>query len=397
MTHKFLMFLLSLLIIFLAGCGLTQEEVNKRDDYVSRAQLYFQNQKYLNALQQINLALEIDSQDKRATVSKGWTLFYLKNYEKAQEWFQTALDLDDSDAWTHYGIASVYFRKGSLEFDKAGKLKTSLLVIEEKEEREKTTQTVKKHREQAEHWFLLSLKHYQESLLYDEALTELHKMTALTHVMLGLPTYNNANEALAKEKWSPQDRWSQIEIFLAEGFPHYEKAIESLEKYITMIEREVETTNTLLQEKIEERKKIGLPEKDHIRLDIVIEDLRIQMELRKQKYRTGQGIAAEHCYNLALLMYKSAQQIIEKRALCQEKSKKYSDAAKERIELMLKSDPYLRNAYRNLSKIAELEGNFPLAAEYMQEYIKRYPTGDPKGKVLAEGEYEKLQELAKKP
>ena len=64
MQHIIAKILLISCIILCCSCSLSQQQIQQRDDYLYRAQIYYQNQKYMNALQQIEFALEIDPEYK---------------------------------------------------------------------------------------------------------------------------------------------------------------------------------------------------------------------------------------------------------------------------------------------------------------------------------------------
>ena len=95
------------------GCILTNEEITQRNEYLERAQKYYRGKKYMNALQQIEKALEIDPNSKRGLVSKGWTLFYLGEIDEAEKAFMAAYDIDNADTWCHQGLAALYFKRAN--------------------------------------------------------------------------------------------------------------------------------------------------------------------------------------------------------------------------------------------------------------------------------------------
>lgn len=355
-------------LLALTGCGLNHEQLQERDQYLYRAQLYYRNKKYYNSLQQLELALKIDPQCKQALVSKGWTLFFLARYEEAKDLFEKVLHVDNSDPWSNYGLGSVAFKKaGQTEENLNRQLQAmdKLLAQEngkDSEEQKNNLRTdIDKLQKERDIWYERSLRHFQDAQRITPDNYDLYKMMA--------------------------------SVYGARGMEYFTQAIENLDKFIACMNKNHTSLEKELRLKEQERMKPALSQKEKEHLDLVIDGLREETTQNRKEYRIAQGMASDLEFQIA---YRASQQLQE--AVSEDDKRQhamtmrqYAAKAKRRVELIIESSPELANQYRNLASIARLEGNYDLAAKYLQEYLKRHPLADPKARVEAKVELEKLQ------
>ena len=160
----------------LTGCGLNQEQIRARDEYLYRAQVYYRNQKFFNALQQINYALAIDPEIKRALVSKGWTLYYLHKYEDARETFIKVEAMDDTDPWVKYGLGAVAFKRGLNISSKVVQFEKKIAA--NPKIKEEFAEPLARKRKEMQLYFTRSLKYFEQALINAPGNYNLHKMIA---------------------------------------------------------------------------------------------------------------------------------------------------------------------------------------------------------------------------
>ena len=211
--------LLALFIIscLLVGCGLSQEQIRARDEYLYRAQVYYRNQKFLNSLQQIECALAIEPELKRALVSKGWTLYYIHKYEDAREVFLKVESVDDTDPWVKYGLGSIDFKRGLHISGKVAEFEKK--IANHPELKEEFAEPLARKRQEMELYFARSLKYFEQSLVNAPGNYNLHKMIAFVRV--------------------------------AQGAKHYLTAIQSLDRYLNLLNKELAG----IEQSLKQRKK----------------------------------------------------------------------------------------------------------------------------------------------
>lgn len=379
----------------LVSCSLTSEEVAKRNDYLERAQSYYRGKKYINALQQIELALEVDPNTKRGIISKGWTLFYLNQNDEAEKWFVRGYEMDNADVWTHQGLAAVYFRRAINIGKRLDRTLLEISSIERSEQLEKEKQinaTINKQRQEAELWFDKSLIHYKEAIEYSDGGQDLFNMLASVHSMIALPYYGDAIRATNQKFGETKDE-NYVTIFSEKGLPHYDKALGYLEKYVKFTEEELQPIDTYLEQKKFERERIGLLEEEHTKLDRQVQFLKIQREINRKRNRIAQNFAADIDFKIAVLMGKAKKQA-KTRAEAEKYDiffKKHLTTAKNRIFDMVKDYPEMKSAAKNLATIARLEGDYETAIKYLQEFITNNPMIRPIDKVQVREELEVLK------
>lgn len=79
------------------------------------------------ALQQIDLALELDPLSLAANTHKGWVLYFARRYDHAIEQLLSTIELDDTFAAAHYFLGLVYlqtrqFKDAATRFQRAAKI-----------------------------------------------------------------------------------------------------------------------------------------------------------------------------------------------------------------------------------------------------------------------------------
>lgn len=383
--------------VFIIGCALTTEEVAKRNEYLERAQTYYRGKKYLNALQQIELALEIDPNSKRAIVSKAWTLFYLNKNDEAEKWFSKAHEMDNADVWTHQGLAAVYFKRGmniGKRLDETLLELSSVDLKQRQEKQQEINKTISKKRQEAELWFKKSLTHYEEAVEYADQGQDLYNMLASVHSMVALPYYSDAMRSLILyEETGQAPQENLVDVFLDKGLPNYEKALNYLDKYIKFTNEELIPIDTYLEEKKAKREEIGLLEEEHTKLDRQIEFLELQRQVNRKRNRIAQGFAGDTDYKIAVLMRKAQEyaKSDDLKSKYKDLFKKHILLAKNRIFDMIKDYPEMKSGARNLANIAKLEGDYKTAMKYLEEYITKNPMIRPIEKVEVREEMELLE------
>jgi tetratricopeptide (TPR) repeat protein len=357
----------------LIGCGLSQEQTRERDEYLYRAQLYFRNNKYPNSLQQLEAALKIDPECKKAQVSKGWTLFFLGRYEEAKDLFEHVLMVDNSDPWSNYGLGSVAFKKAGQTENNLKKLQQGMTMQtaatpDSKSEEAKVAlrSDIERLEKERDIWYNRSIKYFQASLRVAPDNYDLYKMLAV--------------------------------VYGARGMHYFSQSLAYFDKFVSYMNKNYASLEKDLQEKEQARMKPALPQKEKEHLDLMIDSMRDEMAQNRKEYRIAQGMAADIEFQIA---YRASRQAGEATA-DQEKiehsmtMRTYAAKAKQRTELIIKSAPELANQYRNLSSIAKLEGNYDLAAQYLQEYLKHHPLADTKLRAEAKVELERFKQEEQK-
>ncbi|WP_372364723.1 tetratricopeptide repeat protein [Candidatus Uabimicrobium sp. HlEnr_7] len=383
-------------LIFVVGCTLTTEEVAKRNEYLERAQTYYRGKKYMNALQQIELALEIDAYSKRAIVSKAWTLFYLNKNDRAEKWFVKAHEMDNADVWTHQGLAAVYFKRGMSIGKRLDKTLLEISNVDENQQKAKEkeiNQTINKQRQEAELWFEKSLTHYQDAIDFADEGQDLYNMLASVHSMIALPYYSDASRSLNEyQETGETSRKESVGIFVEKGLPNYEKALGYLEKYIKFTNEELIPIEKYLADKKAQREKVGLLEDEHAKLDRQVEFFELQRQVNRKRNRIAQGFAGDTDYKIAVLMKKAEEQTQNEQESSKYRTlfKKHITLAKNRIFDMVRDFPEMKSGARNLANIAKLEGDYKTAMKYLEEYINKNPMIRPIEKVEVQEEMELL-------
>ncbi|NUM36027.1 MAG: tetratricopeptide repeat protein [Candidatus Brocadiae bacterium] len=360
------LYLLLLLACYIAGCGLSQSEIKQREEYLYRAEVYYTNKKYMNSLQQLEYALKLDPECKRAHLSKGWALYYLSKYEGAEESFEKAFSLDDSDPWLHYGLGAVYYKKS---LDSIQKISETIKKIEagtspqEKESLEKKwTGTLERYAKEKELWLNKSLAHLQKAIDIAPDIIDLHKLIGLNYI--------------------------------ARGRTSYLKAIESIDHYLSLLDTEWQSMEEVKKAKELERIKIGIKQTEKERIDIVIENLQKNMRDNRQQYYTSQATAAECFYLLSLWEKEDSLRADippEKKHKHQKSMQLYAGKASDRLKSIIQAAPEMANHYRNLAGIAYLQGKPEEASKYLQEYLEQYPLADPQKRAQAKVQLEYWQ------
>ena len=359
-------YFLLLVVCCLVGCGISQSDIKQREEYLYRAEVYYTNKKYMNTLQQLEYALKIDPECKRAHLSKGWTLYYLSKYDSAEESFQKAFILDDSDPWLHYGLGAVYYKKS---LDSIQKIAETVKTIEsgksqqEKEALEKKwTETLDRYSKEKELWLNKSLTHLQKALGIAPDIIDLHKLIGLNYI--------------------------------ARGRKSYLKAIESIDQYLSLLDTEWQSMEEVKKLKELERIKIGIKQAEKERVDLVMENLQRNMKENREQYQTTQATAAE-CFYLLSLWEKEdslrpgiAPENMQKH---QNTMQIYAEKASKRLKIIIQIAPEMANHYRNLAGIAYLQGKPEEANKYLQEYLEQYPLADPKKRAQAKVQLEYWQ------
>lgn len=349
-----------LLLLWLVSCGLSQEDILKREEYMNRAKDYYRKQKYPQALQQINLALVLDPSCKRCLVSQGWTYFFLKKYDNAEESFNKALKLDSSDPWCHYGA-------GTIAFKRANRVEARLLKLDEKISKnsnlaEQFAKDIERLQKERETLYESSLKSFQNALRVASDNYNIYKMVGL--------------------------------VYAAKGLDYSKDAISYLDKFLRVMDDNLTTTSRDIDNREKQRLQPGLAQKDRERLDMELENLNSALTEYQQEYCRAQGLASDLIFQLA---YQESQKIVntvspDEKQGHNEKMREYTREVKQRIQAMLKVSPNLVNQYRNLSTLAKLEGDYELAAQYLKEYIQEHPLQDAKLRAEAKLELERLKE-----
>ena len=181
---------------------------------------------------------------------------------------------------------------------------------------------------------------------------------------------------------------------MAQGKNFYPKAIESMDRYLSLLEAEWKGMDELKKDKEIERLKVGLKELEKEKIDLLIENIQRNMQENREQYKTAQATAAE-CYYLLSLWEKEESM---KPALPAEKIRKhqksmqiYAEQAAKRLKIILEIAPEMANHYRNLAGITYLQGKPEEASKYLQEYLDQYPLADPKKRAHAKVQIETWQ------
>ena len=355
---KFFRYCLALLLV---GCGLNQEEVAQRNDYLYNAQKYYRGQKYYNTLQQVEKALEIDPDFKDVLILKAWTFFFMNRHEEAQAIFEQILRKDDSEPWAHYGMGAIAFKNSSKTDRKLAEVEQRFLTATDKE---KSALEADRQRFLAEQqiWYDNSIEHFESALRVAPDNYDLYKMIAAVHG--------------------------------ARGSQYYPKAIPYLDRLIKHKDEEFAALTSDVTAHTQERVKPGLPQTEREKLDLMVDSIRRQIEQNRKEYRIAQGMAGEMEFRLAYIAAQQGKETMdgEERQKYEEESRSFAMSAKQRVQQMLATSPDLANQYRNLALIAKFEGNDDEAAKYLQEYLQHNTLGEPKARADAKIELERLQQ-----
>ncbi|HRU51990.1 MAG TPA: hypothetical protein P5543_07355 [Planctomycetota bacterium] len=359
LSSKLILFSICLLLI---SCSLTPEQVQQRDSYLYRAQVYYRNKKYYNSLQQIEYALEIDRECKRALIAKGWCYYYLDQNEDAERVFLDTLKLDDTDPWLQYGLGVVEYKKG-VNINK--KIDDIYFRIQEAGSPEAQQRIEKKYSElvaqytaQKDKCFDKSIQYLSSSLKTNADNIELYKMLAT--------------------------------VYATKGVNEFPTALEHADRYINLLDLEHKSLVKDRKEKEEQRANEDILQYDKETLDILIEQIKLQIENNRQEYSIMQSMAAEWNYILAVT---NNQNITEKNKTKQKKLVvNYAKDAEKRLLAILEIFPEKSNNYINLARLARLQDNPELAVKYLQYYLAKYPLVDPKKRVDARLELEQIQD-----
>lgn len=417
---KYIGVALALLCLWFTGCGLTQEEIDRRNNYLERAQDYHKNKKFNNALQQVERALEIDPECKAALIAKGSALFYLGNYDVAEESYQQAYRLDNTDPWLHFGLGSIAFKRGSEIEVKMANLTDSayLFSIDASCRADLDLGRVSPK--------IRDAFQRNESTLSADVKVEIPRLASEWHIEDGNKEYlvlsaagkdpenakledtlnvyafdrlKSALEKYAKEKelWYQKSiehfevsRKVQTEnptlfktialVHAARGVDHYARALENLDRYVHALDEDVQLVDAEIALIQQQRGEPGLVEKQKEELDLAMGDLEPIRKENRREYRIAQALAAELFYRLAYREKQKAAKAVNDRVRAKnlEKMHEYAYQSSARLDLILKTDPNLANQYLNHATVAKLEENYDLAIKYLEEYIRHCPLGDPK-------------------
>lgn len=363
---KLLLLSMGLLCCGFLGCGLSQEKITKREEYIFRAQQYYVNQKFMSALQQCELALEIDPVCKRALIAQGWSFYYLKKYDDAENSFLSAQKLDDSDPWMNYGLGAVYYKKAMKVSKRINKILRQLANNTMPEEDMKEWD-VRLEGEQQEKQKCLdkSQLYFEKSLAISSANMDIHKMLAL--------------------------------IEGTRGIDSYPKAIENMDKYITLLQKEFLGHQELKKKREEERAALGLSSQQKQSFDREVDNLKAKMNQNREKFQIAQNTTVDWCYRLAI-QAETARDLAtnaKAKAESQKQMEKYANNAIERLELLVINVPEVSENYRNLAKIATLMGYYQDGIRYLKTYLEKYPLADPRERVAARLEIQELEKRIK--
>lgn len=355
-----------MIIVFLSGCGLSQTDIKQREEYLYRAEAYYTSKKYMNALQQLEYALKIDPECKRAYLSRGWTYYYLGKYDSAEETFQKASILDDSDPWLHYGMGAVYYKK-SLDSiqniaETINKIESGKSIQEKESLEKKWISTLDRYAKEKELFLRKSLDHLQKALEISPDIIDLHKLIGLNYI--------------------------------ARGRNSYLKAIECLDRYLSLLDTEHQSMDELKKNKEAERLKIGIKQTEKERLDLLLENLEKNKNENRQQYQSALSTVAECFYLLSLwekeesLRTGVSPEAIQKH---QKNMQFYAEKASVRLKMIIQIAPEMADHYRNLAGISFLQGKTEEASKYLQEYLDQYPLADPKKRAQAKVQLEYWQ------
>jgi tetratricopeptide (TPR) repeat protein len=71
---------------------------------------YYNADRYQQALEAYERALQLNPTSPHLFYKKGWALFSLERYEEALEAFEQAQQLDEQYGWAYYGQGRVFFQ-----------------------------------------------------------------------------------------------------------------------------------------------------------------------------------------------------------------------------------------------------------------------------------------------
>ncbi len=347
--------------IYIMGCSLNQEKIKQRDDYMERAQEYYVKGKYENALTQLNFALGIDPKYKHALVSKGWTLYFLNQFEDSEEIFQKTYKLDDTDPWLNYGLGAIYYKK-SLDCSAkiADMLKKAQKVDENSTNFDVWVKQIETEQTQKMTWLNKSQTHFQKAIAIDTGNHGLHKMLAMTYA--------------------------------AKGIDEFPQAIDSMTMYIKLMDQELAAYQKDLAKVQEERAAPDIKEDKKQILDQYVVNLKDTIEDNRLNWQLAEVLMADWNYELAGREARLREETKEpsKKAKHQAQMNKYADQASEILKKLLEVSPDLSNHYRNLAKIALLQDNPDLAIKYLQEFLDKHPLANSRARVEARMEIERI-------
>jgi len=360
-----ILFINCIILILCCSCSLSEEQVQQRDSYLYRAQVYYQNQKYMNALQQIEFALEIDPEYKRALISKGWTLYYLNRIEEAEEIFRNAEAMDDTDPWLQYGLGAVSYKKGIDILNRLAKVNQRINATKDpklqEELQKKYRDVLDRYSQQKEKLFDESIEHFEKAIKTATDNIELYKMLAT--------------------------------VYATKGPKSYPEALKHIDHYIQLLDTEYESLKTEKSAKEELRLDEDLFQKDKEEIDLMIESLTKQIEKNRKEYIDMQALAGEWSFTLTdLAIHKLTPKSSKAEHL---KVRKQAQDCENRLLSIVKIAPDASIHYQNLAKLAEIQGKYFLAEKYLNYYLATYPLADPAERVNARLELEKIQEKMK--
>lgn len=101
------------ILLLLASCALTEEEIKKRDWYLNYAAYYYDGQRYPQAEEMALKAQEIDPENLKADLMLAFIYHFSGRYRHAETKFGEILDNNPSDVKAHHGMAINYFQQGN--------------------------------------------------------------------------------------------------------------------------------------------------------------------------------------------------------------------------------------------------------------------------------------------
>lgn len=188
------------LLLMLSGCatfggGLTSEEQQKLTLFQRNAQLYWEGQRYDQALDMVRKGLEVEPEDYKLLSLAGWVHLQLADRDarhllEAEQYFRTAYDLRSEDDQQPHALLGFATAKQRLGREHARRAET-LAREAAKPELGQTEQSIRKaqaeeHRRRAE-------SHWRESLRLSDELIEREDLLRFAH-KLKMETYVELND-----------------------------------------------------------------------------------------------------------------------------------------------------------------------------------------------------------
>jgi tetratricopeptide (TPR) repeat protein len=258
------------------GSGLAERELASaeqavRDDpsniagRLVLADLYYGRQRYADAVEQYEAALQINDKSTLAHVGLGRALIGTEDFAGASENFQKVIDLSKEEDISGKLVQSSYYYLGNIALDQ-GKPDEAI---------EHFTQATTLERSDSDSWYLLGTAYFQSGKL-DEAIQ------ALAQAVLFVPNFTEAYETLAE---ALDEKGATAGALYARGMAAYSKG--DLGDAAEKLEAAIESSPALA----EAHAGLGLVRETQGQKDAALVAYQQALQLQPDNFLAGNGLA----------------------------------------------------------------------------------------------------------